>query len=98
MLYADGMVSARAQQSKASRFLSLVVRTVFLSLLFGLIGMGIGLFAGIIGMVVLAFAKGVHPDMQVAYLRVAIPVAIAFAAIAFVYNVIGEIRRSGRRD
>lgn len=92
------MDAGRAQQSKSSRFVSAVVRTLFVTLLFALIGMGAGLFAGIIGVVVLAFVKDVHPDMQTAYLRVAIPTAIVFGAIALVYNVVQEIRRAGYRQ
>ena len=92
------MDPGRAQQSQMSRFFSAVVRTLFVTLLFTLIGMGAGLFAGIIGVVVLAFVKDVHPDMQTAYLRVAIPTAIVCGTIALVYSVVQEIRRAGHRQ
>jgi uncharacterized BrkB/YihY/UPF0761 family membrane protein len=92
------MDTGRAQQSKVSRFFSVVIRILFVTVLFTLIGMGAGLFAGIIGVVVLAFVKDIHPDMQTAYLRVAIPTAIVFGTIALIYNVAQEIRRAGKRQ
>jgi uncharacterized BrkB/YihY/UPF0761 family membrane protein len=92
------MDAGRAQQGRMSRFFSVVIRTLFVTLLFTLIGMGTGLFAGIIGVVVLAFVKDVHPDMQTAYLRVAIPTAIIFGTVALIYNVVQEIRRAGHRQ
>jgi len=92
------MDSGHAQQSKVSRFFSVVIRILFVTVLFTLIGMGAGLFAGIIGVVILAFVKDIHPDMQTAYLRVAIPNAIVFGTVALIYNVVQEIRRAGKRQ
>ena len=92
------MDTGRAQQSKVSRFFSVVIRILFVTVLFTLIGMGAGLFAGIIGVVILAFVKDIHPDMQTAYLRVAIPNAIVFGTVALIYNVAQEIRRAGKRQ
>jgi uncharacterized BrkB/YihY/UPF0761 family membrane protein len=92
------MFPERPKPSAASRFFVVVVRTLFVTLLFTLLGMGIGLFAGIIAVLALAIIRNIHPDMQLAYMRVAIPAAIAFGVIAFLYTVVQEIRRAAQRS
>jgi len=82
-----------------SRFATLVAtifRILVLTVLFAALGMGVGLFCGILGTVVLGAIKDTQPDMAVAYRSIALPVAALFAAVAFVYNVVNTIRRAVR--
>lgn len=90
------MEPERPAQSKVSRATTVVVRTLFVTLVFTLLGMGLGLFAGIIAMVVVAFLKNVYPDMQVAYLKIALPTAAVFGLTALVYKMVQEVRRAAR--
>jgi hypothetical protein len=49
------------------------------------------LFA-ILGTVVLASLRGVHPDMRIAYRNIALPVALVAGGIVFVLALLMEIR------
>lgn len=51
------------------------------------------LLLGIVGTVLGAVARGVHPNMAFAYRRVAFPVAIVAAAVGLVCSLVMEIRQ-----
>jgi len=74
------------------RFIMVSFRTVLLTILFGALGMGVGLLVGIIATVVLAAAHGVQPDMTNAYRHAAIPLALASGSCAFVWNVFRGVK------
>jgi len=50
------------------------------------------LLLGIVGVVIVARVRGVHPDMTVAYRYIALPVAVVTGAIVLVLAVVMEIR------
>jgi hypothetical protein len=61
------------------------------------LGMGVGLFCGIVG-VILASAFAHHaPVMSMAYRRVAFPVAITSGTCAFLWNVFRAIQAGKQR-
>jgi len=81
------------------RLIMIGFRTLLLTMLFALLGMAMGLLAGIIGTVVIAAMHHTQPDMTAAYRHVAIPAAVASGAGTFLWNVFRAIKDavSGRR-
>jgi hypothetical protein len=71
-------------------------RTLFVTLLFTMLGMGIGLMAGILWYVIGGAVRGVHPDMALAYRHIAIYVAIGFGGCALLYQLFLETRTAPR--
>ena len=84
--------SARPRPGWLVRVIMLGFRTLLLTWLYALAGMAVGLFLGIIGTVIVAAIRGQHANMQNAIFHVAIPVAIAAAAGAFLWNLVQSIR------
>ena len=72
------------------------LRTAFVTLLFAIFGMGVGLLAGILWYVIGGAVRGVHPDLALAYRHVAIYVAMAFATLALLYQLFLETRTAPR--
>jgi hypothetical protein len=71
-------------------------RTLFVTFLFTLFGMGVGLMAGILWYVIGGAVSGVHPDMRLAYRHVAIFVAMGFGLCALLYQLFLEKRTAPR--
>jgi len=71
-------------------------RTLFLSLLCAMAGMGIGLFVGILGTAILNAVRHGGVDMATAYRHVAVPAAITAGSCAFLYQVLAGIRTTLR--
>lgn len=71
-------------------------RTLFVTLLFTMLGMGVGLMSGILWYVIGGAIRGVHPDMALAYRNVAIYVAIGFGVCALLYQLLLETRTAPR--
>lgn len=71
-------------------------RTLFVTLLFTMLGMGVGLMSGILWYVIGGAIRGVHPDMALAYRNIAIYVAIGFGICALLYQLFLETRTAPR--
>ncbi len=71
-------------------------RTLFVTLIFALLGMGVGLMAGILWYAISGALRGVHPDMALAYRHVAIFVAMGFGLCALLYQLFLERRTAPR--
>lgn len=71
-------------------------RTLFVTLLCTMAGMGLGLFFGIVGAAILNAVRHGGVDMATAYRHVAIPVAIAVGSGAFLFQIFVGIRTSLR--
>ena len=84
----------RARPSWYVRLIMVSFRTVLLTLLFAGLGMGVGLFVGIVGTIAVAAAHHVSPDMTHAYRYYAIPTGVVLGAGAFLWNVIGAVREA----
>src|SRR3954469_6765174 len=83
--------------SRLGRFFAATFRILILTALFAAIGMGFGLFFGILGTILYGAVKHMHVDMAMAYRDVAIPLAGISALGAFVYNTMTTLRRAMRR-
>lgn len=82
--------------SRAGRFFTAIFRILILTALFAAVGMGFGLFFGILGTILYGAVKHMHVDMAMAYRDVAIPLAVISALGAFVYNTMATLRRAMR--
>lgn len=73
------------------------MRLLLLTILWTGVGMGVGLFCGIIGVAGWS-AVGHHtPEMDMAYRRVAVPVAVIVGGCAFLWNLLRIMQAAVRR-
>jgi TRAP-type C4-dicarboxylate transport system permease small subunit len=52
----------------------------------------VSLLFAIFGTVIIASLRGIHPDMRIAYLHIALPIALVAGAIILVLALVMEIR------
>jgi len=90
MSYSDAMPAR--QRSRASVAFTAAVRVLFTALLFTGLGMGTGLFLGIVGTLIYGMTSGNKIDMTNAYKHVAIPVAILLGSAALIGSAALEVR------
>jgi len=57
-----------------------------------LLSFAVSLLLAIIGMAVVSWLRGIHPDMRFAYRLIALPMALAAGAMIFMFSVVMEIR------
>ena len=85
-----------ANPTRVGRAFVKTFRTLFVTLLFTMLGMGIGLMAGILYFALSGAFRHAHPDMALAYRNVAIWVAIASGSSALLYQLFFETRTASR--
>lgn len=90
------MQSALAKPNWIQRTLVKGFRTLFVTLLFTMLGMGVGLMIGILWYAIGGAVRHSHPDMAMAYRNVAIWVAIASGSCALLYQLFFETRTRPR--
>lgn len=73
------------------------VRVFLLTFVGTLLSFAVSLLLAILGTVVIAALRGVHPDMRIAYGHVALPMAMAAGTIIFLFATILEIRHYQQR-
>jgi TRAP-type C4-dicarboxylate transport system permease small subunit len=69
------------------------VRVLLVTFLLTLLCFAVSLLLGILGVVVAARLRGLHPNMSIAYRYIALPVAAAGGAFALISASVMEIRR-----
>lgn len=69
------------------------VRVLLLTFLGTLICFAVSLLLAILGTVIVAALRGVHPDMRVAYRTIALPMALVAGCVVFAGATIMEVRR-----
>ena len=67
-------------------------RILLITFLMTLLSFAVSLLLAIVGIVITARLRGIHPNMAIAYRHIAFPVAVAIAAIAFISASVMEIR------
>jgi hypothetical protein len=79
------------------RLLLVPVRILLVSFLLALLSFAVFLFLGIVGLLITAVVRGVHPNMTVAYREVAFPGALVAAGIALLGAIVIEVRYQSRK-
>jgi uncharacterized BrkB/YihY/UPF0761 family membrane protein len=81
-----------ANPSRPPRWYTIPVRVGLVTFLGTLLCFAVSLLLSILGTVILAALRGVHPDMRIAYRHIALPIAIVAGTIIFVLALGMEIR------
>jgi hypothetical protein len=68
-------------------------RVLLLTFLLTLLSFAASLLFGILGIVIVAALRGIHPNMPAAYRHIALPVAAVVAAVTLISASVIEIRR-----
>jgi hypothetical protein len=84
--------------SPVLRWLMIPVRVLLVSFLLSLLAFAVFLFLGIIGLVITAGVRGVHPNMTIAYREIAFPAAVVAGAAALVAAIVMELRRPRQQE
>jgi uncharacterized BrkB/YihY/UPF0761 family membrane protein len=85
-------MSIPSHASRSPRWYGVPVRVLLLTFLGTLLCFAVCLLLGILGTVIAAALRGVHPDLRMAYRAFAIPVAAISACVVFVCMLVVEIR------
>jgi hypothetical protein len=83
--------------SSLVRWLLVPVRVLVVTFLLALLSFAVGLFLGIVGLLMSAVVRGVHPNMTMAYRDFAVPVATVAAGIALLVAIVIEVRYQKRK-
>ena len=80
------------------RWLLVPARVVLVSFLLALLAFAVCLLLGILGLVISAGLRGVHPNMTLAYRQIAFPAAVVAGAAALVAAIVMEVRHHRERE
>ena len=83
---------APATLSRAPRWYTIPVRVALVTFIGTLLCFAVSLLFSIFGTVIVASLRRVHPDMRIAYLHIALPIALVAGSIIFVLSLMMEIR------
>jgi hypothetical protein len=83
---------AKASEVRSPRWYGIPVRILIVTFIGTLLSFAVSLLLAIIGTVIAAAIRGVHPDMRVAYRLIALPMALVAGGIIFVLSVGMEVR------
>ena len=78
--------------ARQPRWYVVPLRVLLLTFLLTLLAFAVGLLVGILGIVVRAALRGVHPNMTVAYRHIALPIGLVAGAIALIVVTVLEVR------
>ena len=83
---------ASIHPSRSPRWYGIPVRVALITCIGTLTCFAVSLLLAILGTVVSAALRGVHPDLRIAYRHVAIPVALVAGSVILVAALVNEIR------
>jgi hypothetical protein len=83
---------APAGASRSPRWYGVLARVCLVTFIGTLLCFAVSLFLAILGTVMVAALRGVHPDMRIAYRGIALPMALVAGSIIFVLALTMEIR------
>jgi TRAP-type C4-dicarboxylate transport system permease small subunit len=78
--------------SRSPRWYGVPARVGLITFIGTLICFAVSLLLAIVGTVVWAALRGVHPDMRIAYRYIALPVALGAGSAIFLFALVNEIR------
>ena len=68
------------------------VRILLVTFLLALLAFAVSLLLGILGILISARLRGLHPNMTLAYRHIALPIALVAGAVALAITTVLEIR------
>jgi hypothetical protein len=77
---------------RAPRWYAIPLRVCLVTFIATLLCFAVSLLFAILGTVILAAMRGVHPDMRIAYRQIALPIALVAGSIIFILALVTEIR------
>jgi hypothetical protein len=83
---------APAPASRPPRWYTIPVHVCVVTFIVTLLCFAVSLLLAILGTVIVAALRGVHPDMRIAYRQIALPMALIAGSIVFVLALVMEIR------
>jgi len=78
--------------TRSPRWYGIPLRILAVTFIGTLLAFAVSLLLAIIGTVIAAAVRGIHPDMRVAYRLIALPMALVAGAVILVLSVGMEIR------
>lgn len=81
------------RSSRSPHWYGVPVRIALLTFIGTLLCFAVILLFAILGTVIVAALRGVHPDMRIAYRLIALPAGVVAGAIIFVLSSVMEIRQ-----
>jgi uncharacterized BrkB/YihY/UPF0761 family membrane protein len=81
-----------ANSSRPPRWYAIPVRVALMTFIATLLCFAVSLLLAILGMMIIAALRHVHPDLRIAYRMVALPFAVVAGCIVFVLGLAMEIR------
>jgi hypothetical protein len=69
------------------------IRVLLVTFLLTLLAFAVSLLLGILGLVIAARLRGLHPNMTTAYRHIALPIAAVTGAIVLISAAVIEVRR-----
>src|SRR5450755_2661048 len=88
----DAELVTSAPTSRTPRWYAIPVRVGLVTFIGTLLCFSVSLLFAIFGTVIVASLRGVHPDMRIAYRRVALPIAVVAGGVILVVTLVMEIR------
>ena len=85
-------MAAAAPPSRSPHWYGIPVRIFIVTFVGTLLCFCVSLLFAILGTVIVASLRGVHPDMRIAYRHIALPMALVAGGIVFVLALVMEIR------
>ena len=82
----------RTSATRSARWYGIPLRILVVTFIGTLLSFAVSLLLAIIGTVIAAGIRGIHPDMRVAYRLIALPMALVAGGIILVISVGMEIR------
>jgi TRAP-type C4-dicarboxylate transport system permease small subunit len=78
--------------SRSPRWYGIPLRVCLVTFIGTLLCFAVSLLLAILGTVIVAALRGVHPDMRIAYRVIALPMALVAGSLVFVLALTMEIR------
>jgi amino acid transporter len=79
-------------KTRKPRWQAIPLRVLLVTFLLTLFSFAVSLLLSILGVVIAAKVHGAHPDMRIAYRKIALPVAMVAGSIVLILSIVMEIR------
>jgi hypothetical protein len=81
-----------SKKSRKTSWYSIPLRVLLVTFLLTLLSFAVSLLLGILGLVIAARLRGIHPNLSIAYRYIALPAAAVVGAIVVICATVMEIR------